>query len=98
MKKKLKFFPLNDRVLVRRMPDELTTEGGLYIPDNAKDKPQEGEAVSVGAGRINDQGVVVPLGVKEGNRVLFGKYAGTEVKINGEDFLIMREEEILGVL
>jgi chaperonin GroES len=93
-----KFTPLHDRILVRRVEEAATTRGGIIIPDSAKDKPQEGEIVSVGKGKINEDGKVFPLDVKEGDRVLFGKYAGTEIKIDGEDFLIMKEEEILGIL
>ncbi|HZQ67572.1 MAG TPA: co-chaperone GroES [Terriglobales bacterium] len=93
-----KFTPLHDRILVRRVEEATTTRGGIIIPDSAKDKPQEGEVVSVGKGKINEDGKVFPLDVKEGDRVLFGKYAGTEIKIDGEDFLIMKEEEVLGVL
>jgi chaperonin GroES len=75
-----------------------TTRGGIIIPDSAKDKPQEGEVVSAGKGKISEEGKVRPLDVKEGDRILFGKYSGTEIKIDGEDFIIMREEEVLGVL
>ena len=93
-----KFSPLHDRVLVRRVEEAATTRGGIIIPDSAKDKPQEGEVISTGKGRTNDEGKTFPLAVKEGDRVLFGKYSGTEIKIDGEDFLIMREEEVLGIL
>jgi chaperonin GroES len=93
-----KFTPLHDRILVRRVEEADTTRGGIIIPDSAKDKPQEGEVVSVGKGKINEEGKVRPLDVKEGDRILFGKYSGTEIKIDGEDFIIMREEEVLGVL
>ncbi len=93
-----KFTPLHDRVLVRRVEEAETTRGGIIIPDTAKDKPQEGEIIAVGKGKINEEGKVRPLDVKEGDRVLFGKYSGTEIKIDGEEFIIMREEEILGVL
>ena len=93
-----KFTPLHDRILVRRVEEATTTRGGIIIPDSAKDKPQEGEVVSVGRGRSNDEGKVFPLAVKEGDRILFGKYAGTEIKIDGEDFIIMKEDEVLGVL
>jgi chaperonin GroES len=93
-----KFTPLHDRVLVRRVEEAETTRGGIIIPDSAKDKPQEGEIVAAGRGKSNDEGKVFPLAVKEGDRVLFGKYSGTEIKIDGEDFIIMREEEVLGVL
>src|SRR5437667_10181373 len=93
-----KFTPLHDRILVRRVEEEGTTRGGIIIPDSAKDKPQEGEVVSAGKGKINEEGKVRPLDVKEGDRILFGKYSGTEIKIDGEDFIIMREEEVLGIL
>src|SRR5439155_18806554 len=93
-----KFTPLHDRILVRRVEEATTTRGGIIIPDSAKDKPQEGEVVSVGRGRTNDEGKVFPLAVKEGDRILFGKYAGTEIKIDGEDFIIMKEDEVLGVV
>src|SRR5438477_12997004 len=93
-----KFTPLHDRILVRRVEETGTTRGGIIIPDSAKDKPQEGEVVSVGKGKINEDGKVFPLDVKEGDRVLFGKYAGTEIKIDNEDYLIMKEEEVLGIL
>ena len=93
-----KFTPLHDRILVRRVEEASTTRGGIIIPDSAKDKPQEGEVVSAGQGRSNEDGKVFPLAVKEGDRILFGKYSGTEIKIDGEDFLIMREEEVLGIL
>jgi chaperonin GroES len=93
-----KFTPLHDRVVVRRVEEAETTRGGIIIPETAKDKPQEGEVIAVGKGKISEEGKVRPLDVKEGDRVLFGKYAGTEIKIEGDDFLIMREEEILGIL
>ena len=93
-----KFTPLHDRILVRRIEEGETTRGGIIIPDSAKEKPQEGEVVSVGKGKINEEGKVRPLDVKEGDRILFGKYSGTEIKLDGEDFIIMREEEVLGVL
>jgi chaperonin GroES len=93
-----KFTPLHDRILVRRVEEADTTRGGIIIPDSAKDKPQEGEVVSVGKGKISEEGKVRPLDVKDGDRILFGKYSGTEIKIDGEDFIIMREEEVLGVL
>jgi chaperonin GroES len=93
-----KFTPLHDRILVRRVEEAETTRGGIIIPDSAKDKPQEGEIISVGRGKSNDEGKVFPLAVKAGDRILFGKYSGTEIKIDGEDFIIMREEEVLGVL
>ena len=93
-----KFTPLHDRILVRRVEEAETTRGGIIIPDSTKDKPQEGEVLSVGRGKSNDEGKVFPLAVKEGDRILFGKYAGTEIKIDNEDYIIMREEEVLGVL
>ena len=93
-----KLVPLYDRIVVRRVEEAQTTRGGIIIPDSAKDKPQEGEVVAVGKGKQNEKGEVTPLQVKAGNRILFGKYAGTEIKIDGEDFLIMREEEVLGIL
>ena len=93
-----KFTPLHDRILVRRVEEASTTRGGIIIPDTAKDKPQEGEVISVGKGRVNEDGKTFPLAVKEGDRILFGKYSGTEIKIDGEDFIIMKEEEVLGVL
>jgi chaperonin GroES len=93
-----KFTPLHDRILVRRVEEAGTTRGGIIIPDSAKDKPQEGEVISVGKGKVNEEGKVHPLDVREGDRILFGKYSGTEIKLDGEDFIIMREEEVLGVI
>jgi chaperonin GroES len=93
-----KFTPLHDRILVRRVEEAETTRGGIIIPDSAKDKPQEGEVISTGKGKVNEDGKVFPLAVKEGDRILFGKYAGTEIKLDGEDFVIMREEEVLGII
>ena len=93
-----KFTPLHDRILVRRVEESETTRGGIIIPDTAKDKPQEGEVIAVGKGKINEEGKVRPLDVKEGDRILFGKYAGTEIKLDGEDLVIMREEEVLGII
>jgi chaperonin GroES len=93
-----KFTPLHDRILVRRVEEVGTTRGGIIIPDSAKDKPQEGEVISVGRGKSNDEGKVFPLAVKEGDHILFGKYSGTEIKLDGEDFIIMREEEVLGIV
>ena len=92
------FKPLHDRVLVRRVESDTKTRGGIIIPDTAKEKPMEGEIVAVGSGARNEQGVVVALDVKVGDRVLFGKWSGTEVKIEGEDFLIMKESDIMGVI
>jgi len=93
-----KFTPLHDRVVVRRVEEAETTRGGIIIPDTAKDKPQEGEVIAAGKGKSNEEGKVRPLDVKEGDRILFGKYSGTEIKLDGEDFIIMREEEVLGIL
>jgi len=90
--------PLGDRVLVKRMPEEEQTKGGIIIPDSAKETPAEGEIIAVGPGRKDDSGKVQPLDVKVGDTVIFSKYAGTEVKIDGEEHLIMREEDILGVV
>jgi chaperonin GroES len=92
------FTPLHDRILVRREEEAGTTRGGLIIPDSAKDKPQEGTVISVGKGKTNDEGKLFPLGVKEGDTILFGKYSGTEIKLDGQDFLIMKEEEVLGIV
>ncbi|HVM94145.1 MAG TPA: co-chaperone GroES [Terriglobales bacterium] len=93
-----KFTPLHDRILVRRVEEAETTRGGIIIPDSAKDKPQEGEVISAGKGKISEEGKVRPLDVKEGDRILFGKYSGTEIKLDGEDYIIMREEEVLGII
>jgi chaperonin GroES len=90
--------PLHDRVLVKRFNEEEKSKGGIIIPDTAKEKPIQGEIIAVGQGRVTEDGKVRPLDVKKGDRVLFGKYAGTEIKIDGEEFLMMREEDILGVL
>ena len=94
----MKFRPLHDRVLVRRIEENEKTAGGIIIPDTAKEKPQEGEIIAVGSGVRSDDGKVTPLDVKVGDRVLFGKYSGTEVRIDGEDLLIMSESDILGVV
>jgi len=93
-----KFTPLHDRILVRRIEEADTTRGGIILPDTAKEKPQEGEVISAGKGKISEEGKVRPLDVKEGDRILFGKYAGTEIKLDGEDYIIMREEEVLGII
>lgn len=90
--------PLHDRILVRRMAEEEKTAGGLFIPDTAKEKPQRGEIVATGKGRVTEDGKVLPLEVRAGDKILFGKYSGTELKLNGEEYLMMREEDILGVL
>ena len=92
------FRPLHDRVVVRRVESEEKTKGGIIIPDTAKEKPQEGEIVSVGSGSKAEDGKVTPLDVKAGDRVLFGKWSGTEVKVDGEDLLIMKESDILGIV
>ena len=94
----MKIKPLRDRVIVRRLEEEEKTKGGIIIPDSAKEKPMAGEIVAVGSGKILEDGRVVPLELKSGDKVLFGKYSGTEVKIDGEDFLMMREDEILGIV
>jgi chaperonin GroES len=94
----MKFRPLHDRVVVRRVEGDTKTAGGIIIPDTAKEKPQEGEIVAVGAGARDESGKVVALDVKSGDRILFGKWSGTEVKIDGEDLLIMKESDIMGVI
>ena len=94
----MKFRPLHDRVLVKRVEEEEKTAGGIIIPDSAKEKPQEGEVVAVGKGARGDDNEVIPLDVKAGDRVLFGKWSGTEVKVDGEDLLIMKESDILGIV
>jgi chaperonin GroES len=94
----MKFRPLHDRVVVRRLEGEEKSKGGIIIPDTAKEKPQEGEIVAVGAGARDENGKLMPLDVKKGDRVLFGKWSGTEVKIDGQELLIMKESDILGVL
>ena len=93
-----KLTPLHDRILVRRVEEGETVRGGIIIPDTAKEKPQEGEVIAVGAGKKNDKAERQPVDVKEGDRILFGKYAGNEIKIDGEELLIIREEEVLGIL
>ncbi len=90
--------PLHDRIIVKRANEEERTKGGIIIPDNAKEKPAQGEIIAVGSGRRDEAGKLVVLEVKTGDRILFGKYAGTEIKIDGDDFLIMREEDVLGVV
>lgn len=94
----MKFRPLHDRVLVRRVEQEEKTAGGIIIPDTAKEKPMEGEIVAVGSGTVGEDGKVTPLDVKAGDRILFGKWSGAEVKIDGEELLIMKESDILGVI
>jgi chaperonin GroES len=90
--------PLRDRVLVTRLEEQEQRVGGIIIPDTAKEKPQQGKVVAAGSGRVNDKGVVQPLDIKTGDTVLFGKYSGTEIKIGGQDYLILREDEVLGVV
>jgi len=92
------FRPLHDRVVVRRVQSEEKSKGGIIIPDTAKEKPQEGEIIAVGSGARDEAGKLVPLDVKSGDRVLFGKWSGTEVKLNGEDLLIMKESDIMGII
>jgi len=94
----MKIRPLHDRVIVRRMEEERTTAGGIVIPDSATEKPMQGEIVAVGNGKITDSGDLRPLDVKAGDKILFGKYAGTEVKVEGEELLVMKEEDIMGVV
>jgi chaperonin GroES len=95
----MKFRPLQDRVLIKRLEDnEEKTKGGLYIPDSAKEKPQQGKVIAVGKGKTNDEGKTFPLDVKSGDRILFGKYSGSEIKVDGEELLIMREEDVLGIV
>ncbi len=94
----MKFKPLADRILIKRIEKDETTTGGIIIPDSAKEKPQEGEVVAIGNGKRLDDGKVVPLDVKKGDRILFGKYSGTEIKLDGEEHLILREDEVLGIL
>ena len=94
----MKVKPLNDRVLVKRMEEVQVTKGGILIPDTAKEKPIEGKVIAVGPGKMSDAGNRMPLQLKEGDRVLFGKYAGTEIKMEGEEYLMMREEDILAIL
>ena len=95
---KSKFRPLHDRVVVRRVESESKTAGGIIIPDTAKEKPQEGEIIAVGSGARDEAGKLVPMDVKAGDRILFGKWSGTEVKLNGEDLLIMKESDIMGII
>ena len=94
----MKFRPLHDRVLVRRIEGVEKTAGGIIIPDTAKEKPQEGEVIAAGSGAKNEEGKITPLDVKAGDRILFGKWSGTEVKVDGEDLLIMKESDILGII
>lgn len=92
------FRPLHDRILVRRVESEEKTRGGIIIPDTAKEKPQEGEVIAVGPGARNEAGQIQPLDVKTGDRILFGKWSGTEIKIDGEDLLIMKESDVMGII
>ena len=94
----MKIRPLHDRILIKRVAEEESVRGGIIIPDTAKEKPQEGEVIAVGNGRLLENGQRVPLDVKEGERILFGKYAGSEIKLEGEEYLILREDEVLGIL
>ena len=94
----MKFRPLHDRIVVRRVSSEEKTKGGIIIPDTAKEKPQEGEVIAVGPGARNEQGQIVALDVKVGDRVLFGKWSGTEIKIDGEELLIMKEADVMGII
>jgi len=93
----MKIRPLQDRLIVKRIDEEETTKGGIIIPDSAKEKPQEGKVIAVGKGKVNEDGKVQPLDVKKGDRVLFSKYAGTEVNLDGDEHLIIREDDVLGV-
>jgi chaperonin GroES len=94
----MKIRPLGDRILVKRIKEEEKTKGGIIIPDTAKEKPQEGKVVAVGKGKYSDDGKLIPIEVKAGDKILFGKYSGSEVKIEGEEHLILREDDILGIL
>lgn len=94
----MKIRPLHDRILIRRVAEQESVRGGIIIPDTAKEKPQEGEVIAVGDGKMLESGKRIPLDVKEGDRILFGKYAGSEIKLDGEEYLILREDEVLGVL
>lgn len=94
----MKLRPLQDRILVQRVAEETTTKGGIIIPDTAKEKPAEGKVTAVGNGKVGDDGKRVALEIKKGDRILFGKYSGTEVKVEGEEYLIMREDDVLGVI
>ena len=94
----MKVKPLHDRIIVKRIEEGEQVVGGIIIPDSAKEKPQQGKVIAVGAGKIDDKGKRVPLDVKDGDKILFGKYSGQEIKLDGEEFLIMREDEVLGVI
>jgi len=94
----MKVKPLHDRILIKRVEEKETVKGGIIIPDTAKEKPQEGEVIAVGGGKKTDEGKVIPLDVKAGDRILFGKYSGTEIKIDDVEYLIIREDEVLGII
>ena len=94
----MKVKPLHDRILIKRVEEKETIKGGIIIPDTAKEKPQEGEVIAVGGGKKTEEGKVIPLDVKAGDRILFGKYSGTEIKIDDEEYLIIREDEVLGII
>jgi chaperonin GroES len=94
----MKIRPLHDRILVKRVEEQEVKKGGIIIPDTAKEKPQEGKVVAVGTGKVNDEGKKIPLDVKAGDRILFGKYSGSEVKVEDEEYLILREEDVLGII
>lgn len=94
----MKLRPLQDRILVKRVEEESTTKGGIIIPDTAKEKPVEGEVIAVGIGKVDEAGKRIALEIKKGDKILFGKYSGTEIKIEGEEYLIMREEDVLGII
>ena len=94
----MKVRPLHDRLLVRRIEEKETVKGGIIIPDTAKEKPQEGEVIAAGSGKLLDNGNIVPLAVKAGDKILFGKYSGTDIKIDGEEYLILREDEVLAIV
>jgi len=94
----MKVKPLHDRILIKRVEEKETIKGGIIIPDTAKEKPQEGEVIAVGGGKKTEEGKVIPMDVKAGDRILFGKYSGTEIKIDDEEYLIIREDEVLGII
>jgi chaperonin GroES len=94
----MKIRPLHDRLLVKRIDEESKTKGGIIIPDTAKEKPQEGKVIAVGGGKVNEDGTTRPMDVKSGDRILFSKYAGTDVKVEGEELIIIREDDVLGIL
>ncbi len=94
----MKLRPLQDRIIVKRLEEETMTAGGIFIPETAKEKPQKGEVIAVGNGKKTEDGKIIPVDVKTGDKVLFGKYAGTEIKVEGQEYLIMREDDILGIM